>query len=247
MGIGTASAQDDDTRVFNHLGAYAGFGTEGISFGVATTITPYLELSAGANIFPSIKIDGDVDLNATSIQVPTSTGFETYNLESINLKADLARTMFDLKLSAYPFGGNSLFFVAAGLSMGGKEIAKLTGHSDDVARLYHDYPSYSGSIAAVVDKYSIDIDKQGNAKGDIRVKSVRPYLGIGVGRMVPRHRVGFRFEAGCHFMGKPKVYQNDKEVDYSSALKEGDDDISKIVDKLTVYPVLKFTLTGRIF
>ena len=48
-----------DRGVFNHLGFYAGPGTEGISFGIATCITPYIELSAGMNIMPGIKIKTD--------------------------------------------------------------------------------------------------------------------------------------------------------------------------------------------
>jgi hypothetical protein len=46
-------------------------------------------------------------------------------------------------------------------------------------------------------------------------------------------------------MGKMKVYQNDTEVNINE-MSKGEDDLSKIIDKLTVYPVLKFTLTGRI-
>jgi hypothetical protein len=47
-------------------------------------------------------------------------------------------------------------------------------------------------------------------------------------------------------MGHMKVYQNGQQLDVDKAIKKGDDDISKLIDKLTVYPVLKFTLTGRI-
>ena len=67
-----------------------------------------------------------------------------------------------------------------------------------------------------------------------------------MGRLVPKNRVGFRFEAGCQFMGKLKVYQDNKEVKINE-LNDSDDDLSKIIDKWTVYPVLKLTITGRIF
>ena len=247
LGVSTVSAQDFERGVFNHFGANVSAGTEGISVGVATTITSYLELSAGVNFFPSVKVDGDVNINAGQISIPNlSTGsMDYYNLKSINISGDLARTTFDVKLSAYPFGDGVPLFVAAGLSLGGEKIAKLDGHSDEVARLYREHPEYSGHIQAEIDKYAVDIDRQGNATGDVRVKNVRPYVGLGFGRLVPKSRVGFRFELGCQFMGNLKVYQNDNELDVNSALK-GDDDLSKIIDKLSVYPVLKFTLTTRI-
>jgi hypothetical protein len=86
----------------------------------------------------------------------------------------------------------------------------------------------------------------GDINGDVRVKSFRPYLGLGFGRLIPKKRVGFRFELGCQFMGKMRVYQNDSELETNNVVK-GKDDLSKWLDKLKVYPVLKFTLTGRIF
>ena len=47
-------------------------------------------------------------------------------------------------------------------------------------------------------------------------------------------------------MGKLKVYQDNQEVKINE-LNDTDDDISKIIDKVKVYPVLKLTITGRIF
>jgi hypothetical protein len=92
----------------------------------------------------------------------------------------------------------------------------------------------------------VKFDEKGDISGDIRVKKFRPYVGLGVGRLVPKNRLGLRFEAGCQFMGKMKVYQDDTEVKIND-LNDTDDTLSKIIDKLTVYPVLKLTITGRIF
>ena len=136
-------------------------------------------------------------------------------------------------------------FLTAGFSLGGKKIAKLDGHSDDVARVYEENPNWTGTIDAVIDKYNIRVDRQGNVEGDVRVNGFRPYLGLGYGRLVPRGRVGFRVEAGVQFMGHMKVYQDDTELDIKEATG-GNDDLSKIIDKWTVYPVLKFMLTTRI-
>ena len=238
LGVTTESAQEFERGIFNRLGANAAVGSEGFSLGLATCITPYLELSAGVNFFPSAKAKGDVNINAGQAST-------TLNLSKLKLEGDMKRTTFDVKLSGYPFGNSLALFVVAGLSMGGKELAALSGHSDEVARIYREHPEYTKEISAEVDKYSIVIDRQGNAEGDIRVKAVRPYLGIGSGRLVPKNRVGFRVELGVQFHGDLEVYQGGKKMDVNNALK-GDDDISKLIDKLTVYPVLKFMLTTRI-
>lgn len=56
-----------------------------------------------------------------------------------------------------------------------------------------------------------------------------------------------RLELGCQFMDKLKVYQNDTEIDINKALEDaGEDDLSKFVKDLKIYPVVKFSFTGRI-
>ena len=62
--------------------------------------------------------------------------------------------------------------------------------------------------------------------------------------------MGFRWEIGCQYMGKLKIYQNGEEVDVRKALNDsmGKDggDIADIVDKIQFYPVLKLQIVGRI-
>ena len=246
LGAGSATAQDDFYGVFNHLGINAGISTEGITVGAATPITPYLELGMDANFMPGIKVKGTVNIGAGDIRIPTATGgVDTYHIDKGDLEGNFSRTTFNARLSVYPFGERNAFFIAGGLSFGGKKLAELSGYCSEVARLYSEHPEYTEQITAEIDKYKIVIDRKGNVEGDARVKSVRPYVGLGYGRLVPKNRVGFRIEAGCQFMGKIKVYQNGQEL--NAVLNEsGDDDLSKIIDKWTVYPVLRLTLTGRI-
>lgn len=248
MGITTASAQEYYERgVFNHVGLNVSASTEGIGVGVAAPITDYLELSAGVNFMPGVKIKGDVNVDYNiSPDIPVYVPSK----DKVKITGNLKRTTMDVKLNIYPFGGNSTFFVAGGFSFGGEKLGKLNGHSDAIQGIIEDYPAFKdvilNSISAELDKYNVKFDERGDINGDIRVKNFRPYVGLGVGRLVPKKRVGFRFEAGCQFMGKLKVYQDNKEVKINE-LNDSDDDLSKIIDKWTVYPVLKLTITGRIF
>ena len=246
MGITSASAQDEiDRGIFNHLGVNVSASTEGIGVGVAAPITDYLEFGLGVNFMPGFKIKGDVNIDFKVPELPVPLPAS----DKVKLTGDLKRTTFDAKLSVYPFGDRSSFFIVGGLSFGGQKIGVLTGHSDAVQKAITDYPEYKelilSSISAELDKYSVQFDERGDIRGDIRVKKVRPYVGLGVGRLVPKRRVGFRFEAGCQFMGKMEVYQNDKLVDIRQ-YKNTDDNLSKFIDKWSIYPVLKLTITGRI-
>ena len=240
--------------VFNHLGVNVGAGTEGVSLGVAAPLTNFLELEAGMNIMPGFKLNADVDMdvegsldvNGATIAIPVST---------MEAKADFSRTTYNVKANLYPFGKKGRLFVAAGFSFGGSKIAKLSGHSQDLADFIDKYPMYEdeilNSVSAAVGDYNLKLDKNGDIKGDIRCKSFRPYLGLGYGRLVPKNRIGFRVELGCQFMGTLKVYQNDQLLDINKILsdnlgKNEADDISKFINDWKWYPVLKLQLVGRI-
>ena len=182
--------------------------------------------------------------------------FSTQPVKPFMQKAH-SRTTFNVKANLYPFGGGSKFFIAAGLSIGGEKIAEVTGSCDELREISQKLPTQDmkdqfhqvvvSTANANLGGYNLELDENYNLQGDIRCKNVRPYLGLGFGRLVPKNRIGCRFELGCQFMGKLKVYQNGNEIDINKALEDaGEDDLSKFVKDLKVYPVLKFSLTGRI-
>lgn len=245
LSIGNATAQSDFNRkLANHWGLGIGAGTEGINVSVATCLTNFVEMELGMNFMPGIKVHGDVDATYNY----KINGIDQSQSDQIRVEGNFARTTIDFKAHVYPFGGNSKFFVAAGFSTGGADLAELSGHSDVVAQLYQQQDVTNFDPSMEIDKYRIEIDKNGNASGGIKVSSFRPYLGLGFGRLVPKNRIGARFELGVQFHGTPKVYSgdNDNLLETFSGEKASDD-ISDIVDKLTVYPVLKFSIRGRLF
>lgn len=268
-GVMGAQAQDNFSRgIFNHVGLNAGVGTEGISVSVAAPVTNFLEVEAGVNFMPSFSslLEGDVETSGKGSINVDGRDFDINYRGNVTINGDLSRTTVNLKANVYPFGGNSKFFVAAGLSMGGGTIAEISGHSASLENYINEFPNklpeefrdklpadykeqIRKQIAAKVADYDVTFDEHYNAYGEIRVNSVRPYLGLGFGRLVPKNRIGVRFEAGCQFMGNMKVYQDGKEVNISKALNDAgaDDDISKFINDFTVYPVIKLSICGRIF
>lgn len=252
--VGSVMAQKEYKRGFlNHVGINVGAGTEGISVGLAAPVTGFFELEAGVNVMPSFKLSGDldVDVNTSSLpQVPTVT-YPTS--ATIHAEGSFDRTTFNVKANLYPFGGGTKFFIAAGLSIGGEKIAEVNGSCDQLREFSQSLPSqelkdqFRQAVSANLAGYNLQFDENYNVQGDIRCKKVRPYLGLGFGRLVPKNRLGMRLELGCQFMDKLKVYQNDTEIDINKALEAaGDDDLSKFVKDLKIYPVVKFSFTGRI-
>ena len=214
------------TDVFNHLAVGAGVGTQGISIDVATTLTKYAAVRAGVNIMPNIKVKDSMSGSYGGVSA------------SYKAQAEFARTTFDLAFDFYPI---SNLFITAGLSFGGEKVGKIKGNVN----------SSSAAVTEALSNNYVDVGeykvpvKDGKIDAGIAVNKVRPYVGLGYGRAVPKGRVACRVELGVQFHGTPKPVS-----DFGAVTKtgeKGDDDISKVIDKLTVYPVLKFRIAGRIF
>lgn len=247
-------AQKEYKRGFlNHVGINVGAGTEGISVGLAAPVTGFFELEAGVNVMPSFKLSGDLDVDVNTSSLPQIPSVSYPTDATIHAEGSFDRTTFNVKANLYPFGGGTKFFVAAGLSIGGEKIAEVTGSCDKLRDFSQNLPTqelkdqFRQAVSANLAGYNLQFDENYNVQGDIRCKKVRPYLGLGFGRLVPKNRLGMRLELGCQFMDKLKVYQNDTEVDIDKALEDaGEDDLSKFVKDLKIYPVVKFSFTGRI-
>lgn len=126
--------------------------------------------------------------------------------------------------------------------MGGDKLVKITGHNDDLKQ----YNAQDRGYNVEIGDYQIPVDKNGDVAGGVKVKNFRPYLGLGFGRLIPKKRFGARFEIGAQFQGKPVVYA-DGVGDLTKVMdQDTDDDISKFMDWLQVYPVMKLSLRGRI-
>ena len=98
-----------------------------------------------------------------------------------------------------------------------------------------------------------DIVLKPDVVGDIRFTikprlRVAPYLGIGFGRIAPRHRtVSFAFELGAYYMGKPKI---DIQATGMLAPSMEADRIALLEHQIRdyrLYPVLKFNLSFKLF
>ena len=247
-------AQKEYKRGFlNHVGINVGAGTEGISVGLAAPVTGFFELEAGVNVMPSFKLSGDLDVDVNTSSLPQVPNVQYQHEATIHAEGSFDRTTFNVKANLYPFGGGTKFFIAAGLSIGGEKIAEVSGSCDELRDFSQSLPSqelkdqFRQAVSANLAGYNLQFDENYNVQGDIRCKKVRPYLGLGFGRLVPKNRLGMRLELGCQFMDKLKVYQNDTEIDINKALEDaGDDDLSKFVKDLKIYPVVKFSFTGRI-
>lgn len=222
----------NERNIFNHLGVSVHAATTGFGFEVATPITNWVTMRVGGTFMPGFKFSTDVDGEYY-------TDFAEGDF-TIDADASLKRSQGSLIFNIYPFGSRYNFFIAAGAYFGGSKILKITGHSDELEEAMA-----LGDASVFIGDYQLPVDENGNVRGGLKTKSFRPYLGLGFGRPVPNKRVSFMFELGVQFQGKMKAYTDFGDIEELPA-DYNDDDWQKWMDKLTVYPVVKFTLCGRI-
>ena len=201
---------------------------------------------------------------------------------NMEIQGKLKNTTGHVLIDLYP-GGHSFHFTV-GAYFGPEEIIDvynkedgfmkpITAYNDAIIYAQSQTPSNSvvpQNVRDVVDKYGLKMiggelgdyfvtpnpaDK-GNVNAYAKVKSFRPYVGLGFGRAVPKGRIGCQFDLGVQFWGKPEIYvptYNKTTGTYQCEKIDGDkagDDAGKVlktVSRVSVYPVLNFRLVGRIF
>lgn len=253
MSLTSVMAQEE-TGIGNHLGWGVGFGTEGFNASIATDLTQYAELEFGVNYAPgfSRKSDGGVFHSPEKGAKREYLQYADNKSVDINVKTSINRATLDFKGSVYPFATKENFssdlFVALGVSFASKEIATIEGSctSNGIPQEDLDQPLYVRA-----GKFMLPVDKKNGelvVDGSCRVNSVRPYVGLGYGRLVPKNNLGVRVEAGCQFAGSVKVYHNDVEVEELGKYNiEAKSTAKKFMDFFSVYPVLKVSLRGKFF
>lgn len=247
MSLTSVMAQEE-TGIGNHLGWGVGFGTEGFNASIATDLTQYAELEFGVNYAPGFSRTN----HGTVFYMNNNKVDPRAGVGEIDVKTSINRATLDFKGSVYPFATNENFssdlFVSLGISFASKEIATIKG--DCQANIPEDVsPQEKYYIRA--GKFRLPVDHEGGkfvANGSCQVNSVRPYVGLGYGRLVPKNNLGFRVEAGCQFSGSVKVYHNDEEAELLSKYNIPDDSTpKKFMDFFSIYPVLKVSLRGKFF
>ena len=238
-------AQDkvENFGVFDHLGANLSVGTDGIGIELAAPITNYAAVRAGFNFFPKIKIKPTVKYTNDFRDVPDDPNFGEEKL-STRVQGKLNWMNGKLLVDAYPFGERFSFHITAGAFFGTSEIFQIE-NLDPIRRKDPDSGIEIGD-------YIIHEDAQGIAKAKIKVNSVKPYVGIGFGRPIPKRRIGVAMDLGVMLHGKPTVNAYSPTDDVwvkatSSDTGNEDGGAIDIITRVKVWPVLNIRITGRIF
>lgn len=253
----------DDKNNFNHLSASVGVGTTGISLEVGTVASSHIGLRAGVDFMPSVTVHRHFDYVVPS-ELKQPAILSMYDLPQSNAKVDTRSTLNmvhgKLLVDYFP-AKNGQFHLTAGFYLGGSTMASMKA-SDKIVASYEEYKNdiAAGKIQPENPPVKVDFEgyevtpNKGRMELDYNTWAVKPYIGIGFGRTVPRKRVGCKFELGVLFWGKHEVvdhYGNNGKgytiTKDEKGISKDFHDVLKTLDKIPVYPNLKISIVGRIF
>lgn len=233
LGANYASAQDKN--MFNHLSAGISLGVlDGIGFEVAAPIGNYVNARTGLSFLPGISYKDDVKYMDGGVKKEVEVEGK------IGTSPDW-KLLFDI----HPFKSSSFRFTV-GAFVGKSEMVK--GYNTEPV------DDYANSYIKIDDSHRVGFDENGFTKAQIKVKSIKPYAGIGFGRAISRkHPLVFNFDMGVMFWGKPEAWGRDYSTGEMGKVKKEDfdaeeaDEAFKWIEKFHVAPVLSMRLVYNIF
>ena len=193
----------------------------------------------------SIGVEASTTGIGLSVATPLVAGTEVA-IPGLGLKASSRMYTGHLMVDWVPFRrGTSVFFISAGFYFGGSRLLDVTGRFDPAELAAAGIPTDQiSNIRLDVGGTTIAPNSDGSAEAQLKVNAIRPYVGLGVGRAIPRSRIGFRAEAGAIFHGKPSIASPN--IVKQTPTSELDGRLNKFLSKWKVYPVLSLKMTVKI-
>ena len=217
-------------------------------------------------------------LEAAGMQKVDLSQYPGGNLPNkLEVQGKLDNTLGHVLIDIHPF--KTSFHLTLGAYFGKDEIIDVYNKESGFLKPINAYneaiinansPSADPGVKQVVNQHNLKMiggelgdyfvtpnpAENGDVRAYAKVKSFRPYVGLGFGRAVPKKRIGCQFDLGVQFWGKPEIYvpTYDKaagtyQYEKIDGDKAGEDagKVLKTISKVSVYPVLNFRLVGRIF
>lgn len=225
------------TKAFSALSVALEPSTYGIGVSLATPLGGRFSVSAGYNVSMPVKVSGSYEDFDQIDGIPVS--IPALDLKGkINTGSGMVRVDFTPKK-------NGSFFIAAGLYIGGTEMLAVDGaFPQSFVKEFEKYGYNMSDIDVEIGDLIVHPNPDGSVSASLKTSAVKPYVGIGVGRAVPKKRVGVRFEVGGIFLGSPEMQSpNCDNIKNSDELGE----INDLISSLKVYPKISLHLTVKLF
>lgn len=233
-----------EKKFLSQLNIAVGISTMGIGVEFATPINDYFNLRVG---YSGLSLSTDTNISVSDKEIYNLLSYNPDYKFEVKYRMNHGNALVDftpVKRGFFHFTAG--FFIGeTGLSGSGLLINPTTK-----APAVNDLPSGASWPNLSLERYNIAIGERGDVSADLTFgNTVKPYLGIGLGRAVTNNRIGFKFELGLLYQGAYKLSQNGKKVELNLS-GESDNtfkDVNSLIKILEWWPMLNFQLSYRIF
>jgi hypothetical protein len=208
MGMPALHAQD--AAQAGRMNLALRFSTMGAGLELATRLGSHFDVRAGADMLPVSLGEDNYSLDGVAADMTPAFGY----VPDYRIKGDIKMTHGHVLADIYPVS-RGIFHITAGAFIGTSRInmkGVLVDANNKPAELLPDVNGYWPELN--LDGYEIPTDG-GRADLEMTIGStVKPYLGIGLGRSVTRKRFGVKFELGVLRQGDYTIRQNGRLLDH---------------------------------
>lgn len=234
-------------------------GKVGVNFGHYS-----LNEEFGINAYPLAAQIDELESQANSIGYPANLERIPPIVDKVDVDVNAKANLFHVKamVEYYPLDYKT-FHLVGGFMFGPTKFVELTGDLNGNTRQAHEQaiklntqlqkeyglPGVKVDELAYILQYNIDgktysLGAEDMMNASINVWAVRPYVGWGVGRSIPNHRLGVQFEMGTWLMGFKKGRGTHVQAYDANAQSNR---ITDFVSGFPFCPQMTVRLTGHIF
>ena len=253
--LALAQGANAQMGILNHMTIGANVGTPGIGVDIAMPVTRFFDVQAGVSFMPHFKYTTNVHLNLPLDQINNILPQENQlNISDIPIQGRTTMLNGKVMINFMPIPISS-FHVTVGAYFGGSDVIEVYNKNEgqlmgvnQANQIIQDNSLPIDPIGLKIGDYLLTPDAQGNVKATLKTKNFKPYVGLGFGRGVVKHKpIGFKGDMGVMCWGTPTVVDHNG-VELSKQDWDGKDGGAfRIISKFKVYPVLNFRLCGKIF
>lgn len=228
-------------NLFEHFSIALGASTFGPGIELATSFSRNIEFRAGFNII-DYSANYTVGLRDDKIKDAVVGKYNPDYKFKATANFYNGHALFDL----YPMRGG-VFHITAGLYIGesklkadGRLVNPETGADTKLDSRYPQWPDANFA------DYQVAIDREAKLVGEAKLGNwLKPYVGIGFGRSIPKKNLGIKFELGAMYQGDFVLKQNGNELSKNKSKDDSFADNKDYIKWLKWYPIVNLQLVYR--
>ena len=262
-GIASVSAQKKEwtPAPLRHWSLSVGASTAGAEIELATTLGHHFQLRAGVSALPySLTVPYEMDFASAFEDVDERilayAGVDPQSIPNeVDITARLDMMNYKVLMNIYPFKKSGLH-LTAGFYYGNDKLVTAS------TQMPKEFMDAANQVIEAEDKFKDELDviftdeyrsflevaPEGSIDLYIKTpKKLKPYVGFGFGRAVPKGRLGLNMDFGVMFHGTPEIGSSNPELAKEINRMLAEEELTETFNQLNIYPVLSIRLIGRIF